>query len=196
MPDFISTKIYGHLRFIGIVKKRDEDLQSSALKSAFLSLDGIEGESHGGRIRPSCSRVSMIYEKGTIISNARQLCIMSEEELEEIRIEAKLPENRPEWWGASLSFEGIDELSALPPSSRLLFSSGACIRVDVENGPCSQTAKVVQSHTQGVAALIKSAAKHRRGVVGSVEREGEIKIGDQARLFVPNARAYAPILTG
>ncbi len=190
MPDFLTTGLRGKLTYIGFVKKRADDLKSEPLKSAMLTLDGIEGEDHGGRTRKSCARVSMMYPKGTEIANARQLCIMSDEELNEIAQLAELSENRPEWWGASLSIQGIPELSALPPSSRLIFPSGASIRVDVENGTCIYASTETAKQSGGDVKIIKEVSKNRRGLVGSVERVGLIAIGDEIRLVVPNARPF------
>lgn len=196
MPDFHKTSLQGRLTYIGVVKNRADDLKSEPLRASELTLDGIAGEDHGGRVRPSCSRVSMLYEKGTEIANARQLCIMSDEELLQIAEEAGLPENRAEWWGASLALSGIPALSALPPSTRLRFPSGATIRVDVENGPCSFTAREVSAQTDGDAPAIKAAAKFRRGLVGSVERVGEIKLGDPVEVFFAQARPYPHSVSG
>lgn len=191
MPCFIKTPIQGRLDYIGVVTDRPNDLKSAPLEAVELSLDGIKGESHGGRTRPACVRVSMLYAKGTEIANARQLSLMSREELDAMAQDAQIDENRYEWWGASLGFSGIPEFSALPPSSRLQFPSGASIRVDVENDPCADSARVVAEGSGGDAPLILRSAKHRRGVVGSVEREGAIKRGDSVQLFIPNARPYA-----
>ncbi len=190
MPDFLVTNLKGRVRYIGTVKKRADDLKSHPIDFAQLTLDGIEGEDHGGRVRASCSRVSMMYQKGTEIANARQLSIMSAEELAEIASLAGLPDNRPEWWGASLCLEGIPELSALPPSSRLIFPSGASIRVDAENGTCIFASTEVATQAGGDVKKVKESSKNRRGLVGSVEAVGRISINDECRVVVPNARPY------
>lgn len=190
MPVFTKLPFDGVVRFLGVVKNRDDDLKSNSIDSVQLTYSGFDGEDHGGLTRASCSRVSMLYPKGTEIANARQVSIMSVEELSDMQQAGGLSDNKPEWWGANLVLEGIPELSALPPSSRIQFPSGGTIRVDVENGPCRFTAEEVSKQTGAEAKIVLNVAKDKRGLVGSIEREGQIAVDDVVTVFVPNARPY------
>lgn len=48
---------------------------------AFAGFAGVEGEVHAGLKRPSCSRVTGQYPRGTEIRNVRQFSVLSAEEL-------------------------------------------------------------------------------------------------------------------
>ncbi len=89
--------------------------------------------------------------------------------------------------------EGLPELTQLPPASRLIFEAGAALTVDMENGPCNFTGREIEREHPGYGAGFRAAARHRRGVTAWVEREGEIGLGELARLHVPPQRPYPPL---
>lgn len=134
------------------------------------------------------------YPKGTEIRNTRQVSILSSEELAAVAAEMGIPELRPEWLGASLVLEGIPEFTMVPPSSRLIFSSGAALAVDMENGPCRFPAEVIEGQHPGKGMRFVKAAEGRRGVTAWVERPGRIALGDAVRLHIPPQRLYAPAI--
>lgn len=150
-----------------------------------LSHDGPEGDTHSGRTRPSCSRVKLQYERGTEIVNARQLSILSAEELAASAEAMGIDAIRPEWTGANIIIEGIPDFTQIPPSSRLIFESGASVVNDMENGPCKFVAEVIERHHPGKGLSFPVKAAGRRGVCGWVERAGVVACGMSVRLHIP-----------
>lgn len=154
--------------------------------SVEVGFEGFAGENHTGLNRDSCVRVRDLYQEGTRIRNTRQISIVSDEELSLIARDMDIDHIQPEWLGANLLLAGIPHFTLLPPSSRLLFSSGACLVVDMENQPCAYPAKEIQKVYPGKGRLFIKNARQRRGVTAWVEKEGAIADGDSIRLFVPN----------
>ncbi|MDT0682655.1 MOSC domain-containing protein [Roseicyclus sp. F158] len=190
MPALLATRITGTIVWLGRVPDREATLRAEALEEVRASFSGIEGESHGGLTRPSCSRVSTQYPKGTEIRNVRQLSIVSAEELAEIGAEMGLERVDPAWLGASMVIGGIPDFTHLPPSSRLQSISGATLTVDMENQPCHLPAKVIDEDRPGAGRAFKRAAEGRRGVTAWVEREGVLRVGDEVRLHIPGQRKW------
>ena len=93
--------------------------------------------------------------------------------------------------GASIVIEGIDDLSHLPPSSRLQAPSGATLVVDMQNRPCILPARSIDTVHPGYGKAFKPAAEGRRGVTAWVQREGRIALGDRLTLHVPDQRVWA-----
>jgi hypothetical protein len=172
-----AKTITGRLAWVGFAPGKD--FVTTAAPSLELTYAGIPGDLHGGLTRPSGVREPW-YKRGTPMRNERQLTILSAEENTEIAEALSLPELRPEWIGGNLLVEGIPSLSLLPPRSILMFPSGAAIRIDGDNGPCRQSGRAIASHTgrPDVELGFVKAAKHKRGLVGWVEREGVITPGD------------------
>ena len=191
MPALKPTDFSGTLVWLGRVRDSTVDLSAEALERAQLDFGGIAGECHGGLNRPSCSRVTSQYPKGTEIRNVRQLSVLSAEEMNQIAQKMGLDRLDPAWLGASIVIEGIPDLTHLPPSSRLQFSGGACITVDMENRPCALPGRVIENDRPGFGAAFKAAAKNRRGVTAWVERPGEIALGDRVTLHIPDQRVWA-----
>ena len=190
MPALIPTPFTGRVAWLGRVPDRDASLRSEPLAEVVARLEGFEGEAHGGLTRPSCSRVRALYPRDTEIRNARQLAIVSAEELAEVAAAMGLAAFDPAWVGASMVLEGLPDFSHLPPSSRLQAPSGAVLTVDMENHPCHLPARVIEEDAPGLGRAFKAAARGRRGVTAWVEREGVLRLGDVLRLFVPDQRAW------
>ncbi len=167
-----------------------EDLSSSRISSAEVSYAGLKGESHSGLVRASCVRVRHQYPEGTEIRNTRQISIVSTEELTVIAERMGIPELKPEWLGANLLVSGIPNFSQIPPSTRMIFSGGASLVVDLENSPCKYPGEVIDRHRPGFGNLFAKSAVGRRGVTAWVEREGQINTGDSIQLFIPPQRIY------
>jgi MOSC domain len=170
---------------------RKSGLEKAECEALVLRFSGIEGDCHGGLIWKSDSRMVKQYKRGTTVRNTRQLSILSTEELAEIARSMGIPDVRAEWVGANLVTTGIPDLTLLPPSTRLQFPSGAMIVVDIENLPCRYPAAIIErQHPEQTMGFVK-AAKHKRGVVGWVEAEGEIRVGDAITVWLPPQRLYA-----
>lgn len=194
MPILSPTRISGRVVWLGVVADREAGLVSTARDAVEATWEGFPGEAHGGLTRPACVRVSAQYPEGTEIRNTRQVSIVSAEEMAAVAAEMGIPEIDPEWVGASLVLEGIPELTTVPPSSRLVFESGASLVVDMENGPCRFPAEVIERQHPGKGMGFVRAARGRRGVTGWVERPGRIALGDTVRLHIPPQRLYAPAM--
>ena len=192
MAVFELSTFVGRVTWLGRVSNRDATLASTACETLNLTLEGAEGEDHSGLTRPSCSRVMNIYPKNTPIANSRQISILSVEELAVIAERMGLDTLEPSLLGATMVIEGIPDLTHLPPSSRLQFASGATFVVDVANRPCVLPAKPIEAAHQGFGAKFKPAGKGKRGIVGWIELGGEVKLGDEVRLFTPDQPVWSP----
>ena len=186
MPALAATSHSAEIVWLGRVENRETALPSAPVSTLILGFDGPLGESHAGLTRSSCSRVMHLYPRGTPIRNTRQMSVLSVEDLGEIAAAMGLDDLSPALLGASIVVRGLPDFSHLPPSSRLLAASGACLVVDMENRPCTLPARPIETAHPGYGAKFKAAAKGRRGVTVWVEAEGELALGDRLRLFVPD----------
>jgi MOSC domain len=189
--------VVAKLKMVGRVEQllsrtsRDDGFEKQQRQSLSLLLSGPEGDCHTGLTRLSDSRTLQTYKRNTVIRNVRQISIVSVEELADVAKALDLPDMNPSWLGANLVTSGIPDLTLLPPSSRLQFPSGATLVVDTENLPCRQVADVVsRSHPEKGPMFVK-AATHKRGVTAWVEREGDVRVGDEIIIFIPPQRIYA-----
>jgi len=167
-----------------------EDLSSSRIASVDITYAGFDGESHSGLVRASCVRVRGQYAQGTEIRNTRQISIVSVEELTLIADAMGIDTLQPEWVGANLLVSGIPDFSKIPPSTRMIFASGASLVVDLENSPCKYPGEIIERHHPGKGGLFPKAAYGRRGVTAWVEREGHITTGEAIKLHIPPQRIY------
>ena len=190
MPTLIPTAFMGRVVWLGRVRDRDASLRSEPLAEVSVGFGGFEGEMHGGLTRPSCSRVRRQHPRGTEIRNARQVAIVSAEEMAQVAALMGLPAIEPEWTGASLMLQGLPDLTHLPPSSRLQAPDGTTLVVDMLNRPCHLPARVIEEEAPGSGAAFKRAAEGRRGVTAWVEREGLLALGDVLTLHIPDQRAW------
>ena len=81
MPALKPTDFIGTITWLGHVADRDAALQSAPLTELMARFSGPEAEAHGGLTRPSCSRVTGQYKRGTEIRNTRQFSVMGAEDL-------------------------------------------------------------------------------------------------------------------
>lgn len=192
MPALKPTDYTATVVWLGAVADSAADLTSTALTEMPLTLAGYEAEFHAGLSRPSCSRVIQQYPRYTEIKNARQLSILSQEELDAIAADMGLETLQPSLLGASVLISGIPDWSHVPPSSRLIAKDGPGIIVDMENRPCHLPAPFIEAKHPEKGKGFKAAAKGRRGVTGAVEQAGILRIGTELRLHVPDQPVWAP----
>ena len=171
---------------------RDWGLEKEPVSRLTATFAGIKGDCHCGLQRLSDVRMRAQYPRATPVANSRQLSLVSLEELADIAAALDIPELPAGWLGANVVTSAIPRLTWLPPATRLMFSSGATVVVDLENGPCRHVGDVIERHHPGKGGGFVTAATGRRGVVGWVEREGAIEPGDEITLFMPPARIYPP----
>ena len=170
-----------------VLQAKGKDFISKPVSSLPLSFGGIAGDFHEGLTRKSGGREPW-YQRGTKMRNERQLSILSEEELAEIASGMNLDVVEAGWIGASLVFEGIPNLSYLPPRTLIMFENGTTLRVDGYNAPCRLAGGSISKHIDeeaddhtrtDTALKFKDAAYMKRGLVAWVECEGEIRVGDE-----------------
>jgi MOSC domain-containing protein YiiM len=134
-------------------------------------------------------RMSLVYTPKTQIRNTRQITIVSDEEMDEISQIMGIGSISPEVLGATIRLKGIPALSLLPPSTRLLFSSGASLVVDLENAPCNHPAKLLPPPAEGRPGF-RQAAAYRRGLCAWVERPGLLTSDDTVSVQIPSQPPY------
>ncbi len=187
------TGIIGRVEAILVNGNRaDDSIETARIERVEVTFEGFAGERHSGLVTKSDVRYRKQYAKDTPIRNTRQVSMLSVEDLAAIAGNLRVHKIAPEWLGANLMVSGIPRFTEVPPSSRLLFSSGAALVVDNENEPCRYPADVVEQHHPGAGSRFVAAAKHLRGTVGWVEREGAIAVGDEIALHIPPQRIYDP----
>lgn len=191
MPALKSTDFFATITWLGSVPQGN-GLRAVPSQTMTLDWDGPIGEKHGGRTRPSCSRVTSQHTRGTDIANVRQLSVVSQEELDAIARDMELDRIEPEWLGATLVIQGIADFSFVPPSSRLQAENGTTLIIDMNNRPCIYPAKEIEADKPGFGPKFKSAANGRRGITAWVERPGVLAVGDGLRLHIPDQRLWTP----
>lgn len=191
MPVLKPTVYAARIVWLGLVRDRDAALAAEAVDQITATFAGPEGEAHGGLTRPSCSRVTAQYPKGTTIRNTRQFSILSAEELAEVAARMGVAQLDPALVGATMVVEGIPDFSHVPPGSRLQAAGGATLVVDIENRPCTLPARPIETRHPGYGAKFKAAAAGRRGITAWVEREGTFRLGEALRLHIPDQPVWA-----
>ena len=186
-----KLSITGRVKACFSSPKRESGLEKPECDRLVITFDGIEGDCHASRNRLSDSRMLNQYKRGTPVANSRQLSLVSLEELADIAKALDIPVLPPQWVGANLLISDIPDLTLLPPSSRMMFSSGATLIVDLETAPCRYPADIIEQHHPGHGLAFPKLAKHKRGLVVRVEREGMIAKGDEIVLFIPQQRIYS-----
>ncbi len=186
-----ATSITGRVEAILVNGNSDDDsIETHRVDEVDASFEGIVGERHSRLVTSSDVRYRRLYEKNTPIRNTRQISLVSQEDMAQVAGNLGVDRVEPEWLGANLLVSGIPNFTEVPPSSRLIFSSGASIVIDNENEPCRYPADVVNRHYPGTGNRFVKAATNLRGTVGWVEREGKIRIDDTIALHIPPQRIY------
>ncbi|PHQ83147.1 MAG: sulfurase [Thalassobium sp.] len=193
MPALKPTDMTATVTWLGAIMDDDRTaMMARSYDRIDLTFAGVEGAFHAGLTRPSCSRVTAQYPKGTDIRNERQLSIVSEEELALIAADMGVNRIDPARIGATMVIRGIPDFTHVPPSSRLQAPSGATVVVDMENRPCIFPAKSLDVVHPGKGKAFKPAAKGRRGVTAWVAAQGAIALGDTLTLHIPDQKPWAP----
>ena len=151
-----------------------------------LRFGGLPGDRHFGLTRESCSRTPW-HPRRTVIANTRQVSIVSMEECSAVALDLGVALIQPAWLGANMAFRNVAALSALPPSTRIVFPSGATLFITEENVPCRYPGRVIahEYHRPELATEFTKMAIGRRGVLALVEREGMVRADDRLRFIYP-----------
>ncbi len=188
----VATTLIG--RVAGVYLGLDaETLVTTPQTQINATFEGLVGDKHSGLTRKADSRTPY-HKRGTMIRNERQVTIVSCEELALIASALDVAEIRPQWLGANLALQGVPRLSLLPPSTRIMFKSGAVLVVQEENRPCIAPGKVISSQLDRAELQTQfvQAATHRRGLTACVERAGLIREQDEVTVLVPFQQLYKP----
>ena len=162
-----------------------------------LDLAGIVGEMHAGATRRAGPREPWL-PRGTVMRNDRQVTALGAGDLARIVEALSLAELAPEWLGANLLIDGIDDFSRIPAGSRLAFGGngsgqgrfdgGAVLRVEGYNTPCRRAGRAVAracGRPEIEFAFVRGAAG-LRGVTLSVDISGAILTGDPVVVIPPS----------
>lgn len=179
MVEFIpATKKSGTVS--GLFTALGDSFVSEPVDRLVLTYDGIPNDHHAGKLRRSGAREPW-YTRGTEMRNERQLSLLSTEELAEVAGLMEIDDLKSEWIGGNVTFTGIPHFSLLPARTILLFEGGVSIRIDGDNGPCRFAGRSIADNVPGrddLELAFPKLAKHKRGLVGWVEREGTIEVGE------------------
>jgi len=169
------------------------DFVSRPVETITLDFTGIVGDHHAGATREASSREPW-FPRGTALRNDRQVSIVSSTELAEVAKAMDLTGIAPAWIGANLVLADVPALSLLPIGTKLLFAGGAVLNVEGENHPCRVAGKSIGAHfpeRDGLDLLFPKMARHKRGLVASVDKAGLIRRGDAVEVRIPEQRIYA-----
>ena len=190
MPLLTKLSFTGKIEQLLARASRDDGFDKQQRQSLSLKLSGPKGDCHTGLTRLSDARTLLTYMRNTVIRNVRQLTVISVEEMTDVAKAMGLASINASWLGANMVTSGIPDFTFLPPSTRLQFPSGATLVVDMENAPCLQVAnEISKSHPEQGPSFVK-AATNKRGVTVWVEREGDVNIDDDIKIFIPPQRIY------
>jgi hypothetical protein len=186
---YILPEIRTSARCTALLVPSEVFAESRQVDELALDLGGIPGSRHHGFIRKAGPREPW-YARGMEMRSARQLTIVSEEELPMIAVAMNVAAIEPEWIGANMVLAGIPRLSWLPPGTRLFFAK-ATIVVEAQNAPCRISGTSIARHIDpdgkraGLALEFPKKAQGLRGLVASVERAGTIRVGENISVKVP-----------
>ncbi len=160
-------------------------LHSTAYETLEFADGGVVGDKHFGFTMKSSVRELSQYPRGTVIRNNRQWSAVSEEELADIASKMGVSAIKPEWIGANLLIKGIPNLTKLPPLSMLTIRPDSKDRVVLivcgDNKPCKIAhQKIVEYLGFEPTVGFVQAAFGQRGLVGWIEKAGNISVGDKA----------------
>lgn len=171
-----------------LVTDEEGKLQTEELESLEVDLDGFPGDKHYGYSSLSGVREKGLYKRGSTICNLRQWSAVSKEEMEVVAQNMGIEKLLPEWIGANLFFSGMSKFTELPSLTRLKSDDpeGAVLIVYEENKPCRLPQPYIEKGSaKKPITTFEKAAKHKRGLVGWVEKPGNIYRGMKMEVWTP-----------
>ena len=99
-----GRKIRGSVQ--GLFAAKGDHFETEPVDSITLTFEGIEGDHHSGHTRRSGGREPW-YPRGTEIRNARQLTILSPDELADAAATMEIDRIEAEWIGGNMLLDGI-----------------------------------------------------------------------------------------
>lgn len=156
-----------------------------AVEELQLDWGGAIGDRHHGVTMSSDVRQKEVFSRGTEIRNHRQLSIVDLAELAAIAEALDIDELAPGTIADNICTEGLTDLTALAPLSRLVFASGAVLMTGGFNTPCTIAGRMVQARYGSAPERFPKAAWDLRGITAWVERPGPIRPGDSVKVVPP-----------
>ena len=130
-------------------------------------------------------RQKEVFSRGTEIRNHRQVSIVDATELAAIAHALGLPALEPGTIADNICTEGIDDLTSLPPLTRLVFEGGAVLLTGGRNMPCTIAGGLVADRYGTRPEHFPKAAMGLRGITGWVEHPGIIRPGTLLTVVTP-----------
>ena len=173
----------------GLFRTPDSDhFYTKAVEKIVLDFGGIPGDRHYGMTRISGGRERYL-PRGTELRNRRQLSLVSIEEMRPLAERLGVDYTPlPGQIGANILLSGMDNLTKLPAGALLMFETGAVLHCEGENHPCRFPGEFIESQYKHVTGMVTTFAREAtgcRGLVASVERLGEIQIGETVKILLP-----------
>lgn len=159
----------------------DEDVPV-AVEELVLDWGGPVGDRHHGLTMSSDVRQKPVFDRGTEIKNHRQISIVDAGQLAIIAEHLGIERVDPGVVADNICTSGLPDLTALPPMTRMVFSSGVVLLTGGENTPCTITGRMVAATYGGNAEAFPKAAMGLRGITGWVEHPGIVRPGDTITL--------------
>ncbi len=185
-------RLSGKAKLVATLRTRGKTFVTERTDRLSLTLAGIPGDRHSGFHKAAGAREKNLYPAGTPIANHRQWSAVSAEELDQIAKAMQLDEVKPEYLGANFVFEGIPDLTKLPPFTRIRIGKAphqATLVVYEENLPCRFPQEEMEKAGVTIAGEpFPKAAFGKRGLVGWVEKGARVNPGDPVVVFVPVTR--------
>lgn len=182
----------GKAKLVATLRTRGKSFVTERVDRLSLTLAGIPGDRHSGFHKAAGAREKNLYPAGTPIVNLRQWSAVSVEELASIAEAMQLSELRAEHLGANFVFEGLPELTKLPPFTRIRIGKAphqATLVVYEENLPCRFPQEAMEKDGVIVTGQpFPKAAIGKRGLVGWVEKGARVNPGDPVVVFLPVGR--------
>jgi len=156
------------------------------VNSIHVEFAGVPGDRHYGKTMATGAREKHAFDRGTEISNYRQISIVDLHELARIAANLGISDLAPGTIADNICTEGLPDLTALPLMTRLMFPSGASIMTGGANAPCTIAGAMVESVYGTKPHSFPKAAMHLRGITGWVEKPGVINTGDEITVVTLN----------
>jgi hypothetical protein len=147
-----------------------------------LDWGGPVGDRHHGETMLSDVRQKPVFPRGTRIRNHRQVSIVDAGELARIASAMGIGAIAPGLIADNICTQGIDDLTSLPPLTRLVFDGGAVLMTGGENHPCTIAGALVGDVHGTRPEAFPKAAMGLRGITGWVEHPGTITVGEGLRV--------------
>ncbi len=177
----------------GLYKTFGEGFETAPTETLDLTFEGISGDRHAGLTRGSGGREPW-YPRGTEVRNERQITILSPGDLAATAAGMEIDRVAPEWIGGNILMSGVANLSFLPAGTLMYFDGGVTLAVQAMNGPCRFSGASIAKHypdREGLDLLFPKVAKRLRGLLAWVEKPGTLRVGEVAKVAIPEQWIYA-----